>query len=148
MSRAWSTALLFGSSSAKKSRPIPSIHPDDRPRAGEHAVGLVAAATRRDPPPVAHLHREITAETGGLLHRRGRQHQLRQRVFVVRITAVLRDDEVRFESPRHGGQHRRDAVPPGIVAGVRREWHVDDRALPVSDSDVLLVPCSREQRLG
>ncbi len=88
--------------------------PDERPRAGHHPVGVVAATAGRQPATIAPLVGDAVEQSRGSgVGTRG-QPQVRQRVVHVAVTAVLADQEGRPERRRERGQHRLDRTQPAV----------------------------------
>ena len=89
--------------------------PDEAPGPRHDAIGVVAAAARREPSAAGVPMRDGIDQPGRLAHRGRRHPQVRERVPRVRIGTVLADHDVR---PERGGQlgeqraHARRATRP------------------------------------
>ena len=91
--------------------------PDEAPHPRHDAVGVVAAATGREPAAAGVAMRDRVDQPSRLAHRGRRHAQVRERVPRVRIGAVLADDEVR---PERGGQLGDAAAGPRRATPPRR----------------------------
>ena len=101
--------------------------PDEAPGPWHDPVGVVAAAAGRQPAAARVAMRDVVHQSRGLAHG-GRGHeQVRERVPGVRVSSVLRHDDVRPERGGQLGEQPAHGRQPRPLAGSRFERHVDRR---------------------
>ena len=101
--------------------------PDEGPRPGHHAVGVVATPAGRQPATASPSMGDRIDQARRLAHRRRRDAQVRERIPGVGVGPVLRNDKIRPEGGREPRKDPFDRTEPGILASVWIERQVDGR---------------------
>src|SRR5919112_3829777 len=119
--------------------------PERCPDSGDDAPDVVAAATDGYPAPLAELVGELVDASGHVLVDTGRHREVRQRVEVVGVAAVLGEDKVRPKGPQNLGHDLLEALDKGVVLGERLQGQVDGVSLALLPSQLLYAAGARKE---